>query len=159
MKDEMKSKAEAVCRDSSLLTPHSLRAVLAFDFGLKRIGVATGDLELRIAHPLETVSAKTCFERIERLVAEWRPALFVVGLPYSEHGEEREITRACRRFADELQARFCVEVALVDERFTSHDAAAALKEAGVTGIRQKPLLDRIAAQRILQSWFDSRAAA
>jgi putative Holliday junction resolvase len=154
--------AERVSPQSSVLTsfdsaqdrPRS-STVLAFDFGLRRIGVATGDLQLRIAHPLETIPTHAYFDRIRRLVKEWQPALFVVGLPHSEDGEEREITRACRRFGRELETRFGIEVRLFDERFTSSEAAAALKEAGIAGIRQKPLLDKVAAQQILQSFFDA----
>ncbi|MGH8717594.1 MAG: Holliday junction resolvase RuvX [Burkholderiales bacterium] len=142
----------------AFFTPRS-STVLAFDFGLKRIGVATGDLSLKIAHPLETIPAKDCFECIARIVKEWQPALFIVGLPYSEDGEERDITRASRRFARELEARFGVIVTLVDERFTSRAASAALKEAGIAGIRQKALLDQVAAQQILQSFFDSHASS
>lgn len=144
---------------SSLLTPNPSRAVLAFDFGLKRIGVATGDLNLKIAHPLTTISANDCFRRIERLVEDWQPTLFVVGLPHSEDVEEREIAKACRRFARELHARFGIEAAFVDESFTSSEASLALKDAGVAGIRQKAVLDQVAAQHILQSFFDSHAAS
>jgi putative holliday junction resolvase len=143
---------------SSLLTPCSSRTVLAFDFGLKRIGVATGDSQLRIAHPLGTIPTSQRFERIARLLEEWQPALIAVGLPHAEgdsEKDEREITRACRNFAHELRARFGVEVEFVDERFTSSEAAAALRDAGVAGIRQKPLLDQVAAQQILQSYFDA----
>jgi putative holliday junction resolvase len=141
--------------DSAQDKPQS-STVLAFDFGLKRIGVAVGDLQLRIAHPLQTIPASQRFQRIAHLLEEWRPGLIVIGLPHAEGDrEESEIARACRNFARELQARFGVEVELADERFTSGEASSALKAAGVAGIRQKPFLDQVAAQHILQSYFDA----
>jgi putative holliday junction resolvase len=147
--------------DSSLFTPHSspskTGAVLAFDFGLRRVGVACGDLRLRIAHPLETIEARgadSLFSRIAALLAEWRPVRLVVGLPVSMAGEEHELTRRARGFAHGLQERFGLPVELADERLSSAEASLALKEAGIFGRKQRPYLDQVAACRILQSYFD-----
>ena len=132
--------------------------MLAFDFGEKRIGVAVGDLTLRIAHPLSTIHAEdngTRFAEVGKLVAEWRPARFVVGLPMHMDGTEHELSRLARRFAQRLHGRFCVPVALVDERLTSHAAETRLREIGLTGRKVKDSLDSAAACEILQSWFDS----
>src|SRR5690348_4653558 len=131
--------------------------VLAFDFGRKRIGVAIGSRELGLAHPLATVDAeKTAnrFSRIGELIAEWRPVLLVVGLPVHADGKEHELTRLSRRFAQQLEGRFAIPVALVDERYTSISDSSALREAGVKGRKQKPMLDQVAAQLILQAYFD-----
>ena len=88
---------------SSLLTPHAVEGtVLAFDFGTKRIGVAVGDLALRIAHPLITLEStqnEQRFNAIAALIKEWQPVLLVVGLPAYMDGSEHEISRLCRRFA------------------------------------------------------------
>ncbi|OJY08039.1 MAG: Holliday junction DNA helicase RuvA [Nitrosospira sp. 56-18] len=131
--------------------------VLAFDFGRKRIGVAVGSHELGLAHPLATVDAeKTAnrFSGIEELIKEWRPVLLVVGLPVHADGVEHELTRLSRRFAQQLGGRFGIPVVLVDERYTSISASSALREAGVKGKKQKPMLDQVAAQVILQAYFD-----
>jgi putative Holliday junction resolvase len=132
--------------------------VLAFDFGEKRIGVAVGDLTLRIAHPLSTIHAEdnaTRFGEIGKLVAEWHPARLVVGLPMHMDGAEHELTRLARRFAQRLQGRFSLPVSLVDERLTSEAAGMRLRESGVSSRKFKDVLDSAAACEILQSWFDS----
>lgn len=132
-------------------------AVLAFDFGLKRIGIAVGDWETRLAHPLDLISAEdndTRFSRIGQLIAEWRPVSLVVGLPLSMEGAEHDLTRRARRFANQLHGRFGLPVALVDERLTSFDADLRLREAGVKGRDRKGLDDRLAAQQILQDFLD-----
>lgn len=131
--------------------------VLAFDFGQRRIGVAVGNLGLGLAHPLATVSGANTIEQFEsifQLIREWQPVLLVVGLPTHADGTEHELTRQTRRFARRLEARFGIRTELVDERHTSIDASAALREAGVKGRKQQPVLDQVAAQLILQSYFN-----
>ncbi len=135
---------------------------LAFDFGEKRIGVAVGDLGLGLAHPLATVNSEISrqrFDRIAKLIAEWRPVLLIVGFPTHTDGTEHELTQLSRRFARRLQGRFSIETVLVDERYTSITASAALREAGVKRKKQKPVLDQVAAQQILQSYFDEHYAS
>jgi putative Holliday junction resolvase len=131
--------------------------VLAFDFGQKRIGVAVGNLGLGLAHPLATVSSADRVEQLEsifRLIREWQPVLLVVGLPLHADGVEHEMTRRSRRFARRLEGRFGIKTVLVDERHTSIDASITLREAGIKGKKQKPVLDQVAAQLILQTYFD-----
>ena len=133
--------------------------VLAFDFGEKRIGVAVGDWEVKIAHPVETIAEEgneARFAAIERLIKEWHPRELVVGLPASLDGEEHELSRLCRRFARRLEGRFNLPVMLVDERLSSMAASQSLNEIGLRGRSQKPVLDQVAAQHILQSFFDAR---
>ncbi len=135
--------------------------MLAFDFGEKRIGVAVGDLAVRIAHPLATIAAEdndTRFAEIAKLVAEWRPARFVVGLPMHADGAEHEVSRLARRFARRLEGRFGVPAVLVDERLTSRAAEARLRESGVRGRAVDEALDAAAAREILEAWFENEAA-
>jgi putative Holliday junction resolvase len=132
-------------------------SVLAFDFGIKRVGVAVGDWENRLAHPLETISGEgndARFGRIAALIQEWRPTHLVCGLPFSMDGTEHDLSRRARRFANQLNGRFSLPVALVDERLTSFDADLRLREAGVKGSARKGLDDAVAAQQILQDFFD-----
>jgi putative Holliday junction resolvase len=124
------------------------RTILAFDFGLKRIGVAVGEPELRTAHPLPAVSR---FEEVEGLVTEWKPACLVVGLPTSAKGEPHAMTRQAEDFARRLERRFKLPVARVDERFTSVEA-----EHRLRGIKKKAI-DSVAAQLILEQYFDEAA--
>jgi len=133
--------------------------VLAFDFGTQRIGVAVGNTTLCSAQPLLTIAAEkaqTRFAAIADLIETWQPVLVVVGLPLQADGGEQETTRRSRRFARQLQGRFGIEVVLVDERGTTLAARVDLNAAGVRGSKQKPLLDKIAAQHILQAYFDQR---
>ena len=125
------------------------RTVLAFDFGLKRIGVAVGEPELGTAHPLAPIAAPG-FEAIGRLVGEWRPALLVVGLPVAEQGAHA-LARRAERFARQLQGRYRLPVVRVDERFTSVEA-----ESRLRGVRKKSV-DSVAAQLILEQYFDEAA--
>ncbi len=132
--------------------------VLAFDFGEKRIGVATGETLLGSAHPLTVIHAESNdarFAAIGKLIAEWRPVQLVVGLPTHVDGTPHDMTRLARKFAERLQRRFNLPVGLADERLTSLDAEARLRETGRDSKSAKPLLDAVAAQLILQTWFES----
>jgi putative Holliday junction resolvase len=131
---------------------------LGFDFGLKRIGVASGEHLLGIAHPLTTLNVESNedrFNQIAKLVDEWEPSTLVVGLPLTLDGEEHEVTLLCKKFARRLDGRFGLPVVMIDERLSSAEASQSLKEIGISGRKQKPMLDQIAAQVILQSYFDT----
>ncbi len=135
--------------------------LLAFDFGTKRIGVSVGNSISCTAQPLTTIHGEqntVRFAAIESLIGEWQPVALVVGLPCNDDGTPHEMTQQCRRFANRLKGRFGLPVILVDERYTSASASAQLNEAGIRGIRQKPLLDQVAAQEILQAYFNEPAA-
>ncbi|UJP00115.1 MAG: Holliday junction resolvase RuvX [Nitrosomonas sp.] len=135
--------------------------VLAFDFGKKRIGVAIGNTAVGVAHPLATVDSEVTerrFALIGQLIQTWQPVLLVVGLPLHSDGTVHELTQLSQRFARRLSGRFNIKVIMKDERYTSETASATLREAGVTGRKQKALLDQVAAQHILQSFFDEQYA-
>ena len=152
---------------ASRLMPHGAgTTVLAFDFGERRIGVAVGDTAVGIAHPLTMIDAadrQRRFAAIAALVEEWRPAQFVVGLPAHlegaapvplSGGAEHEMARLARKFAAQLSGRFGLPVAFVDERLTSVAAEASLTAAGVAPRKRKLRVDQVAAQEILQDYFD-----
>jgi putative holliday junction resolvase len=134
--------------------------VLAFDFGTRRIGTAVGDFELRLAHPLSVITGsdnRARFAAIERLIAEWRPVMLAVGVPSHPDGREHAVGTLARRFAQRLRGRFGLAVALVDEHLTSDDAERALRVAGARGARLASRVDAVAAQRILEAFFESIA--
>jgi putative holliday junction resolvase len=136
--------------------------ILAFDFGEKRIGVAVGESLLAHAHPLTVIRAHANADRfaaIAALIAEWQPARLVVGLPTTLDGEPHAMTARCTRFANQLHGRFGLPVALADERLSSADAEGRLREAGLDARGAKAHLDAVAAQVILQTYFDSQAAS
>ena len=133
---------------------------LAFEFGEVRIGVAQGDAEVGLSHPLTTVtggSNEVKFEAVAKLVDEWQPVQFVVGLPVHADGTEHELTRLSRKFGRRLQGRFKLPVYWVDERMSSLYAESLLAEAQVFGRKQKAVLDQVAAQAILQGFFEGGA--
>lgn len=133
---------------------------LAFDFGEVRIGVAQGDAEVGLSHPLTTItggSNEAKFEAVAKLVDEWQPVQFVVGLPVHVDGTEHELTRLSRKFGRRLQGRFKRPVYWVDERMSSLYAESLLAEAQVFGRKQKAVLDQVAAQAILQGFFEGGA--
>jgi len=136
------------------------RIVLAFDFGRRRIGVACGDTVSRTAAPLAAVPAGAAgprWEAIQALLREWQPALAVVGLPYNIDGSDSAMTSAAREFAAELGRRAVLQVVLVDERYSSREAAGRLQEARESGLRRRRVVkadvDAAAACIILERWF------
>jgi putative holliday junction resolvase len=102
------------------------RSFLAFDFGTRRVGVATGNSLTRSARPLRTVAAEgdARFAAIGALIAEWQPAALVVGVPFHPDGAAHDNTRRARRFARQLNGRFQLPVHEVDERYTTTEALA-----------------------------------
>jgi putative holliday junction resolvase len=127
--------------------------VLAFDFGLKRIGIASGDTLTRSAAPRPAAvsgAGGPDWSAIAREVTTLRPARLIVGAPYNGDGTEGPMTHAARAFAAELERRFALPVHLVDERFSSLEATAALRERRASGRRRR---------RVTKADIDSTAAA
>ena len=140
------------------------RTVLAFDYGGRRIGVAVGEELTGNASGLDTILASESgpdWDAIGRHVAEWQPALFVVGLPHNADGTPGTLTAATRRFCAQLRERFGVAVEVVDERLTSAEAEQRLREQRRSGVRRRRVrktdVDRLAAELILQSWLQRHA--
>jgi putative Holliday junction resolvase len=97
---------------------------LAFDFGARRVGVASGNSMTRTATPLTTVAAEgeARLAAIGALIEQWQPAALVVGVPFHPDGAAHENTERARRFGRQLRARFGLPVHEVDERYTTTDA-------------------------------------
>ena len=105
----------------------AVRSFLAFDFGTRRVGVASGNTLLGLAQPLRTIAAEgeARFAAIAALLREWQPDALVVGVPLHPDGAPHEQTRRARRFANQLRGRFGLAVHEVDERYTTTEALAA----------------------------------
>jgi putative pre-16S rRNA nuclease len=134
--------------------------VLAFDFGTRRIGVAIGDTILGVARPLNTITGvanASRFAAVAALIDEWQPGVLVVGLPVHADGTPHDMTARAERFARQLEGRFGLKVARVDERYTTQGAEDALAASGVRARERAAVRDSVAAQLILQSWFDDSA--
>ena len=127
--------------------------LLAFDYGEKRIGVALGNSLTRQARALVVVpnrNRESRFEAVGKLIGEWKPDALVVGLPSHPDGTPHEMTRLAKRFGNQLNGRFNLPVSWVDERYSSVEAAAHLRENGAS----VDLLDAEAARVILQQYLD-----
>jgi putative holliday junction resolvase len=136
------------------------RIVLGFDFGLKRIGVAAGDTLTRTAAPLQTVAhhAEPDWPAILARVKAVGPDLLVVGAPYNDDGSPGRIAGLADAFAAQLAERCRLEVARVDERYSSTAAHSLLREQRASGQRKRVVrkgdLDSAAAAVMLQSWLE-----
>ena len=144
--------------------PEAQGSILAFDFGLKRIGVAIGTQlapgQLAAARPLTTIAAAANdarFAAIAALIAEWQPQRLLVGRPLSDDGSPHEMTARCERFADQLRGRFRLPVDAVDERFSSVEADAEMRSRGLDWRQRKAQVDAEAAVIILQDWNATQA--
>jgi putative holliday junction resolvase len=137
-----------------------VQTVLAFDFGLKRIGIAAGDTLTASAAPRPAAAVHQHgpdWDAITRAVRMLSPRLLVVGAPYNADGTPGALAPAARRFAAELERRFGLPVKMVDERWSSLEASAALKAKRSTGERRRRVrkedVDSAAAAVILERWL------
>lgn len=144
--------------------------LLGFDYGEKRIGVAVGNRLTGSARALAIVENRNRlyrFDEIGKLIAAWQPGQLVVGLPMYPDGTPHEMTQLARRFGNQLNGRFDLPVAWVDERYSSVDARAQQREraergsgsssSGATSGRRAPAIDDEAARVILQQYLDDHA--
>lgn len=133
--------------------------VLALDYGLKRVGVAVGDLARGIAHPLDTIAFEDNRRRVDAiaaLVQEWQPVRLIMGMPGGREGPAHPLRATIERFARRVQARCGVPVEMIDEQLTSWAASRTLSRAGVRAKSQKGRIDALAACAILQTWFEDK---
>ena len=131
--------------------------ILAFDFGVKRIGVAVGEWPLAQAHTLTTIHGEANavrFAAIEALLKEWRPVSLVVGLPLALDGSAHEMTARSTRFANQLRGRFGLPVDYAEERLSSVEAEGRLRAGGHNAKSAREHVDALAAQIILQCFFE-----
>ncbi len=134
-----------------------IKTLLAFDYGTKNIGVASGQMITRSANSLTPLKAKDGipdWSRIEKLLAEWQPDLVLVGLPLNMDETESEFSVRARKFANRIHGRFGVKVEMVDERLTSFEAKGeGMGRGGSRDYKNNPV-DSIAARLILESWLE-----
>ena len=135
-----------------------IKTVLGFDFGLKHIGVATGQTFTRTAQPLTSVSAEQGnpnWNQIIDLIKTWKPDALIVGIPLNMDGTEQPLTQIARNFLHELEQRFLLPVYAVDERLSTVEARARLFEKGGYKALNKKAIDSVSAQLIVESWLQN----
>lgn len=133
---------------------------LAFDFGLRSIGIAYGQTLTGSAQPLAPIKAKDGIPDwgvIEKIMEEWRPNILVIGLPLNMDDSESVLSRRARKFGNRLNGRFnslfTFKLEFMDERLSSFAAKQDAKERGHKGDYKKEPIDSYAAQLILEDWF------
>ena len=138
------------------------QVIFAFDYGTKRIGVASGDTLTHTARALTTIERSNNvipWMAIDKLVREYQPSQLVVGLPWNMDGTPTVLTEASRTFAAELKARYSKPVALVDERLSSREAESQLRDARASGLKKRRNthadVDMIAARILLEQWLEN----
>ena len=131
-------------------------AVLGFDYGTRKIGVAVGQTVTGTATPLVTLPTRDespDWTAIGRLVADWQPEAFVVGLPLEMDDTEAPVGVRARRFARQLAGRYRLPVHMADERLTTREAR---RQLGRDGVRDAAAVDAVAARLILETWLNDR---
>lgn len=134
------------------------QTLLGFDFGTKSIGVATGQMITATAQPIHAIKANDGIPNwniVEKVIKEWQPDLVVVGLPLNMDGTEQAITQRAKKFANRLNGRFGVNIALQDERLTTASAKEFIFERGGFKALDKGKVDSVSAALILESWMES----
>lgn len=139
------------------------QTALAFDFGLRRLGVAVGQSLTGTAQPLTTLicsNGTPDWREIEKLQRLWQANYFVVGLPVNKDGSDTAVTVAARTFGNELKRRFQIPVHFFDERYSSMSAEELLKTKRQLGDRRRQIrktdVDKFASAVILQNWFKEK---
>ncbi|MFN3236278.1 MAG: Holliday junction resolvase RuvX [Pseudomonadales bacterium] len=125
---------------------------MGFDFGMGKIGVAVGQAITGSATPLTILKARDGvpdWQQVEKLIHEWQPARLIVGLPLNMDGSASEMSRLAEKFSRKLHGRFNLPADTMDERLTSFEAAQYAEK--------DELVDAIAAQLILESWFKTQS--
>lgn len=133
---------------------------LGFDYGLTRIGVATGQTLTQTASPLTAISAKDGipqWEQIERLLKEWKPDVVVVGIPLHDDGSMSDMANRAKKFGQRIHGRFGIQVQFVDEYLSTREAREHLKFKGKAS-DQDGKLDATAASVILERWLGEQHA-
>lgn len=134
-----------------------VKTLLAFDYGTKNIGVATGQTITRSASSLPGLRARDGvpdWNEMEALLKTWQPDLVLVGLPLNMDGSESELSARARKFANRTQGRFGVKVEMVDERLSSFEAKGEVMERGGSRDYRHNPVDSIAARLILEAWLE-----
>ena len=138
-----------------------MKTVLGFDYGTRWIGVATGQTFTGTASALPPLMAKDGnprWEEIEALLAEWKPALVVVGLPLNMDGSESDLSQRARKFGNRIHGRFGAQVTFWDERLSSFEAKGDIMEQRHSKQFKQQQVDSLSACLILESWMRSEPA-
>ena len=134
------------------------KVVMAFDFGLKHIGIAIGQEITRTASTFYSINATEGhpdWTELDKIITEWKPNLFVVGDPFNMDGTRSKIQDLSDNFSSALNKRYDINIEKTDERLSSREAKERLENLGI-GTRDSSNKHSISAQVILEDWFRSK---
>ncbi len=137
----------------------NITTVLGIDYGLKRIGIASGQTITGSASPITTlnqINGTTDWLALEKLVLQWRPQALIVGMPYYLDGKENDMTKVVEKFCLELEKRFNLPIFKINEALSSYEAEEILKKSTKIGKHNKHEIDKMAAAIIVQNWLDQQ---
>lgn len=140
-------------------TNKTINTVLGFDYGNKRIGLATGQTITNSASPCKTINqigGNPDWQAIEHEIQQWKPQALIVGMPYHTDGSENKMTETVQHFCYELEKRFKLPIIEVNEALSSQQAEEILKESIKINKQNKHEIDRIAAAIIVQRWLNEQ---
>lgn len=132
------------------------KLLLAFDFGMKKIGVAVGQTVTKTARPLSNLKAQKGepdWSEVDKLIHSWKPDEIIVGIPLNMDGTKQPITDSANQFAESLRKRYEIKVCGMDERLTTKSAREEIFSRGGYKALQKGQIDSVAAKLILEAWF------
>jgi len=135
----------------------TIQTVLGFDYGIRRIGVATGQTITASATPLTTLNSikqKPDWSAIGQLIEQWKPDALIVGLPTYLDGSHSEMTEKALKFSRQLEGRYNLTVYTVNESLSSFEAEQAIQQHKKIGQHNKQEIDKMAAAIIVQSWLE-----
>lgn len=142
-----------------MLKSSSIKTLLAFDYGTKRIGVAIGQTITLTARPLATLQAdegEPDWNDIASLIKQWQPDALIVGIPLSLDNSEQKITFLAKDFGEKLRQHFELPIYMVDERYSTIEARQMLFDQGGYKKLKKSEVDSWAAKLILEGWFSQK---
>ena len=129
--------------------------VMAFDYGLRNIGIAIGQNITKSASTFYAIKAKEGIPdwvKLDSIIEEWEPGLFIVGDPFNMDGTKSEFQKKIAKFSTELKKRYEIELQMIDERLTTKEAKERIQDKP-DGIKDSINKHSIAAQIILEDWF------
>ena len=135
------------------------QSIMAFDFGTQKMGIAIGQSTIESANPLPLFVMKDGipdWNQLLKLVKEWQPNLFLVGLPLNMDDSESELSLRARKFARRLKHRLNMPVWMVDERLSSREAREQIKSYQQQGRAKRVATDNVVACLLIESWFNEQ---
>ncbi|WP_343598063.1 Holliday junction resolvase RuvX [Acinetobacter sp.] len=135
---------------------HTAKLIMAFDFGTQKMGMAVGQSAIQSSNPLALFPMKDGvpdWTALLKIVGQWQPQLFLVGLPLNMDDSESELSLRARKFARRLRHQTNIETWMVDERLTTREAREELQEFQRKGQGKRLAADSLAAKLMIESWY------